>query len=317
MLTFLTRASWTQAVQAGVAVWSPWVLPPNLTSVPAHCSGEGGSRESGTGAQASHQPQFLPLLASSPLCPWRTRRPRVTSCTCVHGTRSVTDWSTSPWLPTPTSRSVRAPRWGAGSSAGLLACHGVSNGGSALFWILVSAFDPGSLSFSESVSAHNGLYGPQCPFSVPGLILHDPVSGSLPPVFFGFSGCVSVPASLCVLSLVSLSISLGVLVSVSVSPCLSPCSCLSPGHCFCVPVSVCVSLTLSLCVSICVSLCLLASLPGAIQSFAGFTDYFTAMAQEGWFPLLCVGLRPYWENHHLQDLQDSYGQEWVSPCPIP
>ncbi|XP_068384567.1 potassium-transporting ATPase alpha chain 1 isoform X1 [Eschrichtius robustus] len=50
---------------------------------------------------------------------------------------------------------------------------------------------------------------------------------------------------------------------------------------------------------------------GAIQSFAGFTDYFTAMAQEGWFPLLCVGLRPYWEDHHLQDLQDSYGQEWT------
>ncbi|KAG3255855.1 ATPase H+/K+ transporting alpha subunit [Ictidomys tridecemlineatus] len=50
---------------------------------------------------------------------------------------------------------------------------------------------------------------------------------------------------------------------------------------------------------------------GAIQSFAGFADYFTAMAQEGWFPLLCVGLRPQWEDHHLQDLQDSYGQEWT------
>uniref|UniRef100_A0A3Q3LQV2 Sodium/potassium-transporting ATPase subunit alpha n=1 Tax=Mastacembelus armatus TaxID=205130 RepID=A0A3Q3LQV2_9TELE len=50
---------------------------------------------------------------------------------------------------------------------------------------------------------------------------------------------------------------------------------------------------------------------GAIQSFAGFTDYFTAMAQEGWFPLLCVGLRSQWENVHLQDLQDSYGQEWT------
>lgn len=36
------------------------------------------------------------------------------------------------------------------------------------------------------------------------------------------------------------------------------------------------------------------------------------MAQEGWFPLLCVGLRSQWENVHLQDLQDSYGQEWVS-----
>lgn len=36
------------------------------------------------------------------------------------------------------------------------------------------------------------------------------------------------------------------------------------------------------------------------------------MAQEGWFPLLCVGLRSQWEDVHLQDLQDSYGQEWVS-----
>ncbi|XP_015273570.1 PREDICTED: potassium-transporting ATPase alpha chain 1 [Gekko japonicus] len=50
---------------------------------------------------------------------------------------------------------------------------------------------------------------------------------------------------------------------------------------------------------------------GAIQSFAGFTDYLTAMAQEGWYPLKCVGLRADWENDHLQDLQDSYGQEWT------
>lgn len=35
------------------------------------------------------------------------------------------------------------------------------------------------------------------------------------------------------------------------------------------------------------------------------------MAQEGWYPLLCVGLRSQWEDVHLQDLQDSYGQEWV------
>ncbi|KAG8143343.1 hypothetical protein E2320_000580, partial [Naja naja] len=50
---------------------------------------------------------------------------------------------------------------------------------------------------------------------------------------------------------------------------------------------------------------------GAIQSCAGFVDYFTAMAQEGWFPLKCVGLRAAWENDHLQDVQDSYGQEWT------
>ena len=58
------------------------------------------------------------------------------------------------------------------------------------------------------------------------------------------------------------------------------------------------------------SLCTLCS--GAIQSFAGFTDYFSAMAQEGWYPLMCVGLRAHWEDVHLQDMQDSYGQEWVS-----
>ncbi|XP_075697041.1 LOW QUALITY PROTEIN: potassium-transporting ATPase alpha chain 1 [Rhinoderma darwinii] len=50
---------------------------------------------------------------------------------------------------------------------------------------------------------------------------------------------------------------------------------------------------------------------GVIQSFAGFVDYFTAMAQEGWFPAYCLGLRANWENQHLQDLQDSYGQEWT------
>ncbi|XP_056400075.1 potassium-transporting ATPase alpha chain 1 isoform X1 [Hyla sarda] len=50
---------------------------------------------------------------------------------------------------------------------------------------------------------------------------------------------------------------------------------------------------------------------GVIQSFAGFVDYFTVMAQEGWFPAYCLGLRANWENQHLQDLQDSYGQEWT------
>ncbi|XP_063038198.1 LOW QUALITY PROTEIN: potassium-transporting ATPase alpha chain 1 [Melospiza melodia melodia] len=49
---------------------------------------------------------------------------------------------------------------------------------------------------------------------------------------------------------------------------------------------------------------------GAIQSFAGFTDYFVAMAQEGWWPYLVLGLRPRWEDAHEQELQDSYGQQW-------
>ena len=111
--------------------------------------------------------------------------------------------------------------------------------------------------------------------------------------------CLSLP--LPVSCLVSLSISLGVF-SLSVH-CLCSVSML---QFLCVPDSLCLSISVSL-----------SSHPGAIQSFAGFTDYFTAMAQEGWFPLLCVGLRPQWEDHHLQDLQDRYGQEWVSPCPHP
>ncbi|KAG7248432.1 hypothetical protein CRUP_029526, partial [Coryphaenoides rupestris] len=38
------------------------------------------------------------------------------------------------------------------------------------------------------------------------------------------------------------------------------------------------------------------------------------MAQEGWMPLMCVGLRSHWENVYLQDMQDSYGQEWQYTC---
>lgn len=49
---------------------------------------------------------FLLLLASSHRCPWHMRRPRVTSCTCVHGTPGVTAWSMNPWLLTPISRLV-------------------------------------------------------------------------------------------------------------------------------------------------------------------------------------------------------------------
>uniref|UniRef100_A0A8B9NZ97 Sodium/potassium-transporting ATPase subunit alpha n=1 Tax=Apteryx owenii TaxID=8824 RepID=A0A8B9NZ97_APTOW len=50
---------------------------------------------------------------------------------------------------------------------------------------------------------------------------------------------------------------------------------------------------------------------GAMQSFAGFVDYFVALAQEGWWPALVLGLRPRWEDTREQELQDSYGQQWV------
>ena len=197
--------------------------------------------------------------------------------------------------------------WGRGGAVqgcpvGPLADCGVSTRGFAWFCILVSAFDPGCLSFSESLSAHDSFCGPLGPSSVSGLVLLDLASGSLPPVFFGsLSVCLSPPLPVdCLLchcrSLLECSLSVHCL-----------CSCLSPCSYFCVFLT----LSFHLCLPV------FPSPPGAIQSFAGFTDYFTAMAQEGWFPLLCVGLRPQWEDHHLQDLQDSYGQEWVSPCPHP
>ncbi|XP_068785563.1 potassium-transporting ATPase alpha chain 1 [Struthio camelus] len=50
---------------------------------------------------------------------------------------------------------------------------------------------------------------------------------------------------------------------------------------------------------------------GAMQSFAGFVDYFVALAQEGWWPALVLGLRPRWEDVREQELQDSYGQQWT------
>lgn len=132
-----------------------------------------------------------------------------------------------------------------GCPTGPLADCGISTGGFALFWILVSAFDPGCLSFSEFLSIHDGLCGPLGPSSVSGLVLLDLASGSLPPVFFGFSGCVSVPASPCGLSLVSLLIFLGVFsvcpLCSYLSPCYYFCVFLTPSLHLCLPVFPCFS----------------------------------------------------------------------------
>lgn len=65
-----------------------------------------GFRVEGVSGPGYPQPCFLLLLASFHPCPWRTRRLRVTSCTCVPGTLSVTGWSTNPWPLTPISRLV-------------------------------------------------------------------------------------------------------------------------------------------------------------------------------------------------------------------
>merc|ERR1712012_1352700 len=50
---------------------------------------------------------------------------------------------------------------------------------------------------------------------------------------------------------------------------------------------------------------------GMIQASAGFFVYFVIMAENGFRPSLLFGLRKYWDSSAVNDLQDSYGQEWT------
>ena len=50
---------------------------------------------------------------------------------------------------------------------------------------------------------------------------------------------------------------------------------------------------------------------GMIQASAGFFTYLVIMADNGFWPSRLLGLRKSWEAKGLNDLEDSYGQEWV------
>ncbi|CAF2727576.1 unnamed protein product [Rotaria sp. Silwood2] len=50
---------------------------------------------------------------------------------------------------------------------------------------------------------------------------------------------------------------------------------------------------------------------GFIQAAAGFFTYFVIMAENGFLPSRLYGLRKSWESKDIDDLRDSYGQEWV------
>ncbi|CAF0994969.1 unnamed protein product, partial [Didymodactylos carnosus] len=50
---------------------------------------------------------------------------------------------------------------------------------------------------------------------------------------------------------------------------------------------------------------------GPIQASAGFFTYLVIMAENGFLPSRLLGLRKSWEAKHINDLQDSYGQEWT------
>ena len=49
-----------------------------------------------------------------------------------------------------------------------------------------------------------------------------------------------------------------------------------------------------------------------LQASAGFFVYFVIMSENGFWPARLLGLRREWDAKGVNDLEDSYGQEWVS-----
>jgi len=50
---------------------------------------------------------------------------------------------------------------------------------------------------------------------------------------------------------------------------------------------------------------------GMIQASAGFFVYFVIMCENGFWPSRLFGIRRAWDSHAVNDLEDSYGQEWT------
>ncbi|XP_060053656.1 sodium/potassium-transporting ATPase subunit alpha-4-like isoform X2 [Erinaceus europaeus] len=50
---------------------------------------------------------------------------------------------------------------------------------------------------------------------------------------------------------------------------------------------------------------------GMIQALAGFFTYFVILAENGFQPSDLLGIRISWEDRYLNDLEDSYGQQWT------
>merc|ERR1712004_617713 len=50
---------------------------------------------------------------------------------------------------------------------------------------------------------------------------------------------------------------------------------------------------------------------GMIQASAGFFVYFVIMCENGFWPSTLLGLRRSWDSQAVNDLADSYGQEWT------
>ncbi|XP_065482913.1 sodium/potassium-transporting ATPase subunit alpha-1 [Caloenas nicobarica] len=50
---------------------------------------------------------------------------------------------------------------------------------------------------------------------------------------------------------------------------------------------------------------------GMIQALGGFFTYFVIMAENGFWPSGLVGLRVQWDDRWVNDVEDSYGQQWT------
>ncbi|CAG6014977.1 unnamed protein product [Menidia menidia] len=50
---------------------------------------------------------------------------------------------------------------------------------------------------------------------------------------------------------------------------------------------------------------------GMIQALGGFFAYFVILAENGFLPSHLVGIRLNWDDRSLNDLEDSYGQQWT------
>ncbi|KRX13120.1 Sodium/potassium-transporting ATPase subunit alpha, partial [Trichinella nelsoni] len=50
---------------------------------------------------------------------------------------------------------------------------------------------------------------------------------------------------------------------------------------------------------------------GMIQAAAGFFAYFVIMGENGFLPNRLLGLREQWDSKAVNDLEDSYGQQWT------
>ena len=51
---------------------------------------------------------------------------------------------------------------------------------------------------------------------------------------------------------------------------------------------------------------------GMIQALGGFFTYFVILAENGFLPFHLLGIRETWDDRWVNDVEDSYGQQWVS-----